>query len=55
MTNEEQEILDCPKCDNRGWFIVTGRDGEPEQVQCEWCDTIPNSRFNYERTVQGLT
>lgn len=35
----------CPDCDDRGWYL-TGKNGEPEQVQCEFCHTTPNSYYN---------
>jgi hypothetical protein len=36
----------CPNCPDQGWYIVADNSGEPEQVQCEWCYTVPNSVFN---------
>tara|TARA_R110000823_G_scaffold62221_1_gene147881 strand:+ start:513 stop:785 length:273 start_codon:yes stop_codon:yes gene_type:complete len=41
---------DCPNCPNQGWYAVEYRnaDGTPDQAQqqCEWCYTMPNSKFN---------
>lgn len=42
----------CPNCDDVGWYaqLVHGSlHGEVEQVQCEWCYTMSNSRFNRSR------
>jgi len=33
----------CPYCPNVGYYSEAGSDGEEEQVQCEWCETTPNS------------
>lgn len=38
------EGLDCPHCDNLGWYIVTVGD-QPMQEQCRWCYETPNSKF----------
>ncbi len=49
----------CPnkECNDQGWYgelIHQGYDDygydiwEPQQVQCEWCYTTPDSVFNYE-------
>jgi len=56
MQQTELEILDCPHCPNQGWWADqqpnywTG-DAEWVQVQCEWCWTTPNSRFNIEGDI----
>lgn len=42
----------CPNCSNQGWYAVPDRRGEPEQVQCEWCETTENSRFNWEKRIR---
>lgn len=39
----------CPNCDNSGCYAEPGRDGDPEPQQCEFCYTVPWSRFNVER------
>lgn len=43
----------CPNCDDVGFYVIENRQGEPEQCQCQWCYTTPQSRFNalaaYER------
>lgn len=36
----------CPNCEDVGWYLVEGPHGEPQQEQCKWCDTTPDSRFN---------
>ena len=65
MNNTEidkaEDALDCPNCDNQGWYPemqYVGYDehgdayAEPVQVQCEFCYTVPNSVFN-TRTKQS--
>ena len=45
-------IEDCPNCDNVGWYVVSNHSAYPweaEQVQCEWCHTNPNSKYNHEK------
>lgn len=42
-----EEIEDCPYCNNVGWY-TTMRSGFPDQEQCEFCYTVPTSRFNHE-------
>ena len=34
-----EKVLPCidPHCDNHGTTITVNRDGEPEQMQCEYC------------------
>jgi FtsZ-binding cell division protein ZapB len=39
---------DCPNCENVGWYSAGDLD-DPEQVQCEWCETVPYSKFNIAR------
>lgn len=36
----------CPYCPNVGWYTGTDTRGEPEQIQCEWCCTTVDSKFN---------
>ena len=44
---ELREALNCPHCPNQGWFEDRDHNtGDSMQVQCEWCCTTPNSRFN---------
>lgn len=39
----------CPNCPDQGFYITQNRHtGEPEQVQCMFCDITPNSVFNIE-------
>ena len=49
-SNGSDEPQDCPNCPNQGWYAVayTHADGTPDQCQqqCEWCYTMPNSKFN---------
>ncbi len=47
------ELLDvaraqrCPNCEDVGFYMWRHhRTGEPEMIQCEWCDKTPDSRFN---------
>lgn len=52
LKKEVEELKDgdnCPHCNDMGYQVVTGRDGEPEQEQCEWCYTNPNSKFSRQR------
>lgn len=44
--------LDCPYCDNEGWYVVTDMHGEMEQEQCQWCNVEPNSKFNKRRQLE---
>ncbi len=39
---------DCPMCPNQGWYA----DGQ-EQMQCEFCYTVPNSRFNIDAALSA--
>lgn len=45
---------DCPNCPNQGWYSIE-RNGEQEQDQCEWCYTIPYSKFNQTQLQSQLT
>jgi hypothetical protein len=38
----------CPNCDNQGWF-AWGPTDDPEQIQCEFCETVENSVFNRKK------
>lgn len=42
----------CPNCNNLGWYEGESCNGELEQVQCEWCDTTPDSVFNIRQNYQ---
>ncbi len=43
----------CQHCNDQGWYVVPNRNtGEPEQEQCEWCNTNPDSIYNRQKTVQ---
>jgi len=44
--NNPSELKVCPNCNNVGWYVVADENGEPEQVQCQFCYTEPNSVFN---------
>ena len=53
----ESIIQDCPNCDNVGWYAQNNCSSNPweaEQVQCEWCNTTPNSRYNYENQITKI-
>ena len=39
----------CPNCPNRGWWQALD-----EQHQCEWCYTVPHSRFNIDALASEL-
>jgi hypothetical protein len=46
---------DCPYCDNVGWYARSNCSSLPweaEQVQCEWCHTNPNSRYNKNQKMK---
>ncbi len=51
MATLNEEILDCPNCDNVGCIANQIGDNDWEQIQCQWCYETPNSRFNYERRL----
>lgn len=47
-------VVDCPDCPNQGWYTVGNIDtGDAEQEQCQFCYTIPNSRFNIEVMIKA--
>jgi hypothetical protein len=37
--------LECPSCENVGWYAEATHQGW-EQVQCEFCWTVPDSIFS---------
>lgn len=42
-------VEDCPNCPNQGWYAQpNNHTGEPEQVQCEFCETVRHSRYNID-------
>ena len=48
----------CPYCPNVGWYAQANMNtGEPEQIQCEWCETKETSLFkvmaDYDRLAKG--
>jgi hypothetical protein len=44
----------CPNCQDQGWYVVPNRNtGEPEQEQCEFCCTVPDSLFNVHAEVKA--
>lgn len=44
------EYINCPNCPNQGWWVdANPYTGEPEQVQCEFCETEENSVFSVIR------
>jgi hypothetical protein len=46
MNKTNGELKACPNCNNVGWYVMADTNGEPEQVQCQFCYTEPNSVFN---------
>lgn len=51
-----EEIQICPNCNNVGYY-ADGPTDDPEQTQCEFCYTVPNSLFNLKekcRAALGL-
>ena len=42
-----------PNCNNDGYTIDCDFNGDPQQIQCEFCYTKPNSKFNTERELTG--
>jgi len=48
-------LIHCPNplCNDEGWYPDYDRNGEAEQVQCEFCYTNSNSYFNaLQQSVQ---
>ena len=47
---------DCPdeECNNQGYVVVRDLTGEPEPSPCEFCHTVPNSRYNIRVFQKGL-
>jgi hypothetical protein len=43
---ERVKGLNCPSCNNEGYYMVCDAIGNPTPEQCEWCYTTPNSKFN---------
>ena len=39
--------INCPNCNNKGWFIYMDSQNEPCLEQCEWCYRTPNSKHNF--------
>jgi hypothetical protein len=50
-TQKLEEARKCPHCDDEGFTVQPDRRGEPEQVQCEFCYTVPNSIFNMRQRI----
>jgi hypothetical protein len=50
--NLKPTVVDCPNpyCNNQGWYPQRNNYGYWEQVQCEFCYTVENSRFNLTKT-----
>ncbi len=47
MSELNERILDCPDCENQGWYVVENlKTGEPLQEQCKFCGTEERSVFN---------
>ena len=45
-------MIDCPNCDNVGWFMAPDSNGEPTPEQCQWCYVTPNSKFNLSQNAK---
>ena len=45
----------CPNCPDVGWYVMEDYQGEPEQIQCEFCYTVRNSVFNMNDERLGNT
>lgn len=44
----------CPNCPDQGWYAEADpRSGDPVQVQCEFCYTLPDSMFNVHQRVKA--
>jgi len=39
------------QCGDVGYFVVAGSEGNPEQEQCEFCYTNPNSLFSLREAL----
>lgn len=46
----ESEGKQCPNCNNEGWYIMTNSNGEPEQIQCQFCYEEQGSKFRVLNT-----
>jgi hypothetical protein len=44
----------CPNCLDVGRYAVESVGAPPDQMQCEWCYTTPNSVFNITRQRDAL-
>ena len=51
----EYSAIHCPNpnCGDQGFSIIVNAQGEPEQEQCKFCYTNPNSVFNKRREQHG--
>jgi len=54
LTKAITDCSDCPNCPNVGYY-ADGDPNDPEQVQCEWCETVPYSKFNIARREAEIT
>ena len=55
MSKEYYSKHECPNagCRNQGWYPV-GDPYDPDQEQCEWCYTMPESVFNMKNRITDL-
>lgn len=35
---QEEELIDCPWCEGKGWIVEPDEANEPEQIPCQACD-----------------
>jgi hypothetical protein len=47
VANELAKCVKCPNCDDIGWYVGPSEKDpmEPAQVNCQFCHTVPNSRY----------
>ena len=43
---------DCPNCNNMGSYAGGNEETGVEQIQCQWCYEVPNSKFNLQKALE---
>ncbi len=44
----------CPNCGDQGFYVQPDGNGEPEQIQCQWCHERADSLFNLKARAEDL-